>query len=136
MLLILPHHTFSCMGLDLQEMPAHLKPVQPAVPESCGPLCARVHAVRTKQPQSSEQAASSPHRPPPPVSHTNPISSLPSEWVQAQRPPGGMLVLGGLLHQPGSLTHPSQSGAIASPSTVPASPADSPLPRSIWHARF
>ena len=44
--------------------------------------------------------------PNPPVPHSNPISSRPppSEWDQAQHPPGGMLDPGGLLRQPGSLT--------------------------------
>ena len=44
--------------------------------------------------------------PNPPVPHSNPISSRPppSEWDQAQHPPGGMLDPGGLLRQPGSPT--------------------------------
>ena len=63
--------------------------------------------------QSEQSSHSPPNRQPllpavpnPPVPHSNPISSRPppSEWDQAQHPPGGMLDPGGLLRQPGSLT--------------------------------
>ena len=111
-MLILPHHAYSCVGLDPQEMPAHLKPVQPAVPESCASLCARVHAVRTIHLLS-------------PFSLRVGSSPAPPRWDA--RP--------GWAPTPARLAHcPSQSGAIASPSNVPASPAASARPRPLCDA--